>query len=271
MKKAISFIAKTWLIIFTTFIYISSAFSQDFEVAPTKLEYTCEPGQIQTKTITIRNHSNSKQLFNLIPGYIEKDSLGKASAKINPEHSCTDWITLNPTTFTLNSNESSEVKAIMQVPPGHSETRWCVIYVTPTEEKTSIAADQAMKTGIKVNPRISIRVTQSPKSNTNFKGAISDFKEITTAKDTTRKFQVKISNTGDKIINGRVYLILSDLGTAKEIKAKPIKVNLLPANKKMITLYMPAKVPPGRYSAAAILDYGNNSALEAVQLDIEVK
>lgn len=245
--------------------------AQDFEVSPTKLDFTCEPGQVQTKTVTIRNHSNTKQQFNLILGDMQKDSTGKSSTKVVPNRSCKDWIVLNPSFFDLNSNESREVKVSMQVPPGQNNTRWAMIYVQPTEEQTSMAADKAMRTGIKVKPRIGIRVTQSPKSNTNYNATISELKEITQPKDSLRTFEVKVHNIGDKIIEGKVYLILSDLVTAKEIKAKPVKVSVLPDNKRIVKLKMPPNVPSGKYSLAAILDYGNNSALEAVQMHIEVK
>ena len=159
----------------------------------------------------------------------------------------------------------------MQVPPAHSETRWAMIYVTAAEEQTSLSADKQMKAGLKVKPRIVIRVVQSPKSNINFKGALSNLKEVTEAKDTLRTFQVKISNTGDKLIDSKVYLVLSDLQTAKEIKAKPERVTVFPGNIRIVKLTMPANVPSGKYSLAAILDYGNNSTLEAVQMNVEVK
>ena len=134
-----------------------------------------------------------------------------------------------------------------------------------------VAADKQMKTGIKVKPRIGVRVIQSPKSNTNYKATISALKEITQQKDTVRSFQVKIKNTGDKVLDGKIYLVLSNLETAKEIKAEPVKTTVYPGNSKMVNLNMPKNVPLGKYSLAAILDYGNNSTLEAVQMNVEVK
>ena len=159
----------------------------------------------------------------------------------------------------------------MQVPPGKSQTCWGIIYVSPTEEQTSTNAEKTLNAGIRIKPRIGIHVIQSPKSNTNYKGAISDLKEITQAQDTLRTFQVKINNTGDKVIDGKIYLIASNLSTAKEIKAKPVKVTVFPGNKRMSKLILPKNIPPGKYSLAAILDYGNNSTLEAVQMNIDVK
>lgn len=269
----VEFIEKAKLSLFCFFLSILFLFAdaQDFEVAPTKLDFACEPGQVQTKVVTVRNHANVKQQFNLILGDMQKDSTGKSSTKVSPTRSCKDWIVLNPSFFELNSNESKEVKVSMQVPPGQNNTRWAIIYVQPTEEQTSMAADKAMRTGIKIKPRIGIRVVQSPKSNTNYNATISDLKEVTQSKDSLRTFEVKVSNIGDKVIEGKVYLILSDLATAKEIKTKPTRVSVLPDNKRIVKLRMPPNVPPGKYSLAAILDYGNNYALEAIQIHIEVK
>lgn len=255
------------------FLFFISVFSfaQDIEVAPAKLNYDCEPGQIQTKNVTVQNHSNQKQQFSLILGEMQTDSSGKAVKKINPDRSCKDWITINPSFFEANPNEVKEIKVSMQVPAGLSQTRFAIIYVTPTEEQTSLSADKKMQTGIRVKPRIGVKVTQSPKSNTNYKGTLSDLKEITKEKDTLRTFEVKVINTGDKVIEGKIYLVLSDLTSAKEIKAKPIKITVMPDNKRMSKLLLPKNAPPGKYSLAAILDYGNNSALEVVQMNIEIK
>ena len=246
---------------------------QDFEVAPVKMYFDCEPGQIQTKTMTVRNHANQKQQFTLLVADMKLDTIGQ---KKNPDEktngkSCKDWITVNPSFFDLNPNEVAEIKVVMQAPPGESSTRGAMIYVNAAEEQTSLAADKQMKTGVKVRPRIGVKVVQSPKSNTNYKGTITNLQEATQAKDSVRTFNVKISNTGDKMIDGKVYLVLSNLQTAKEIKQKPMKVSLFPGTSKTMTLPMPKNVPPGNYSLAAILDYGNNAALEAVQMNVEVK
>lgn len=245
--------------------------AQDFEVAPVKFLFDCEQGQIQTKILYIRNHANQKQQFNVSIADMPADSAGKKKKIVAKNKSCKDWLTLNPSFFDLNPNETKEVKVVMQVPPGHSETRWCMIYVSATEEQTSLAADKQMKSGVKVKPRIGVRVIQSPKSNTNWKGAIAGLKEITQVNDTVRTFQASVSNTGDKVIDGKIYLVFSNLETAKEIKEKPERITVLPGATKIITLTMPKNIPHGKYSLAAILDYGNNSTLEAVQMNVEVK
>lgn len=244
--------------------------AQDFEVAPVILNYDCEPGQIQTKVMTIRNHANQKQQFILTISDMRTDSSNLKQGGKNPK-SCKDWLSVNPSFFDLNPNEIKEVKVVLQVPPNEMNTRGAMIYVSATEEKTSLAADKQLKTGVRVKPRIGVKVVQSPRSNTNYNAKISDLKEITTTKDSARTFQAKITNSGDKVIDCKILLVLSNLSTAKEIKSKPLKASIFPGNSKTVRLYMPANVPSGKYSLAAILDYGNNSALEAAQMNIEVK
>ena len=78
------------------------SFSQDFEVAPAKLNYDCEPGQIQTKTMTVRNHSNEKQQFVLVVGDMKLDSVKNPKTPGPNLKSCKDWLTVNPSFFDLN-------------------------------------------------------------------------------------------------------------------------------------------------------------------------
>ncbi len=259
------FLKLPFVVLFLT-SFLSVANAQDFEVAPVKLNYDCEPGEIQTKTVTIRNHDNKKQQFTLTAVDMKFDS-------INPKNkSCKDWITINPSFFDINPNDKAEVKVIMQVPSGEFNTRGALIHVSATQEQTALAADKQMvKSALTVKPRISIKVVQSPRSNSNYKGTITDLKEITLPKDSVRTFQVKVSNPGDKVIDSKIYLVLSDLATAKEIKDKPRRLSLFPGTSQTISLNFPKNIPPGKYSLAAILDYGNNSSLEAVQMNVEVK
>lgn len=253
------------LLIFSCFVLAA----QDFEVAPVKLAFDCEPGEIQTKIMTIRNHGNQKQQFTLTAADMKFDT---ADAKTAGNKSCKDWMTINPSFIEINPNEKTEIKVIMQVPAGQSGTRGALIQVSSTQEQTALSADKLIvRSALKVRPRVTVKVTQSPKSNVNFKGSISNLKEITQPKDSVRTFQVKIANTGDKVIEAKVYLILSSLETAKEFKENPKRTSLFPGVSQVVLLTLPKNVPAGKYSMAAILDYGNNSALEAVQMNIEVK
>ncbi|MFH1321428.1 MAG: hypothetical protein ABII90_12360 [Bacteroidota bacterium] len=249
-----------------------NSFAQDFEVAPVQLNFAVEPGGLESKTITVMNHSNKSQTFVLTLGDVARGNIDKSKPVPagSSKRSCADWITMNPSFFELNPNGTIDIEVLMQVPSDGYSTRWARIYVRATQEQTPRAADKVVASGIIISPRIGINVIQSPKSNTKYKAIVSNFKEVTTAQDTVRTFTVSVDNIGDKILNCKTYLVISNLETAKERKLNPINVNVYPDESRAVTLKLPQDLEPGTYSLAAIVDYGHRTNLEAVQLQIEV-
>ena len=94
---------------------------------------------------------------------------------------------------------------------------------------------------------------------------------MTTEKDSLKTFNVVVENTGDKIFEGNVQLLLADMATAEEKKYKPKKNRVFPGEKRTFVLTLPNEIPKGKYVLAAILNYGHDTALEGTQLLVEIK
>ncbi|MEM9024604.1 MAG: hypothetical protein AAGB22_12735 [Bacteroidota bacterium] len=248
--------------------------AQDFEVAPVILNYNAEPGGIQTKTLTVRNHSNKKQSFILSLGDQIRDSLGfkKNLPPGSTKHSCANWVTLNPSFFELNPNESRDIEVLMQVPGNGINTRWVILYVKATEEQSAASVDKNVATGVIVSPRIAVHISQSPLSNQNYKASIQGFREVEASANGDRNFEVKVVNIGDKIIHPKVRLLISNLSSASEKEMGEVSTTVMPGESRIVKLALATnQVKRGNYSLAALLDYGHNTDLEAVQMLIEVK
>ncbi|MCK5823352.1 MAG: hypothetical protein KAG95_05070 [Bacteroidales bacterium] len=266
MKKKITLIS---IVLFNLF----SLNAQDFEVAPVKLNFSAEPGETQSKTITIRNHANRKTAFVVTLGDFQPDSKGnKKKMKANTtKHSCANWISISPAFFELNPNDEKTITVNMQVPVDDYSTRWAMIYIKTTQEQTAFTADKELRAGVTVSGRIAVLVFQSPKSNTNYSATINNLIEVTEAKDTIRKFTANIDNVGDKIMQCKVYLIASDLLTAEETNFDPITIESYPKSSQTVELKMPKNLlPSGKYALAAVLDFGSKTNLEGTQLLITV-
>lgn len=261
-------IVASFIFLFTAFL----ALSQDFEVAPAKIDFSVEPGQVGATKVTITNHSGIKQGFKIVLGDVvfDKDGNKTNHPAGSTENSCADWLTIAPAYFELNPNENRQIDVSIQVPTGKNKTAWAMIYVKPAVEQKPIDADKEMATGIIITPRIGIYVVQSPKSNNNYSAIIESFKEVTKETDSLRTFEVKVFNNGDKEIDGKVHMLISNLTTLKEKKVGPKKTGMLPGTSKTLTFILPENTKPGKYALAAILDYGHNTALEGAQLIIEV-
>jgi len=250
-----------------------SYYGQDFEVAPVIMNFDANPGQIQKKKLTIRNHANIKQSFTFNFGDYEINEEGKKvrQAAGTSKRSCASWITVTPNFLELNPNEEREVTVLMTVPKDGFSTRWGMIYVQASSEQKGNEIDKQLATGIKLTPRIAVLVSQSPKTNTNYKGKIYNLREVTSEKDSVKTFNVTVENTGDKIIEANVQLLLADMATAKETKYKPKMNRVFPGEKRTFVLTLPNTIPRGKYVLAAILNYGHGSKLEGTQLLVEIK
>lgn len=247
-------------------------YAQDFEVAPVVLNFNANPGEIQEASVTIRNHANIRQSFTFNLGDFEVGQEGNKTRLPagTSKRSCADWITVSPSFIELNPNEERQITVIMTVPKDGTSSRWGMIYVQASDEQSDNPVDKQLTTGIKVVPRIAVLVNQSPTTNQNYKAQIANLKEITEAKDSLRTFQVEVTNTGDKIIEANVNLVIANLETAAEKKFPKTMQRVYPGEKSLFTLTLPDGIGSGQHALAAILDYGHGTNLEGTQLLIDL-
>lgn len=248
--------------------------SQGFEVSPVLVSFNAEPGTSQTKTLTINNYFNQRRAFNLVLGDFNRNEKGEKiyfeSGKLG-NRSCADWITITPSYVEVNPNESVDITVTMKVPSGQNNTRWAILYVRAAKEQSSFNADKSFASGVVISPTIGVQIYQSPSSNTKYSAKLSKLKEITTSADKERKLSVMVENTGDKNIDCKLYLLIADLNKGTEVKTSPIKLPLLPSSGQEAILKVPSNLAKGKYSVAAILDYGHGTDLEGIQIEMEIK
>jgi P pilus assembly chaperone PapD len=246
--------------------------AQKFEVSPTRLEYNLEPGQNGQMVLNIKNHADTKKNYTVTLSDWSIDEQGNISYhSINSTpKSCADWVTINPNVFELQPNEGKQINVLMKVPnvTEANSTKWAMLFLQEaTEQNATIGGDKSTSAGITINPSIGVYLFQSPASYNNESAIISDFKEAVKNKS----MSVDVSNTGDKIIQGKVYLIISDLQTAEETQLDAIEFTLIPGVKKTLLLDLPKEMKTGMYSLTGVLDYSPDKDLEGVVMDYTVE
>ncbi len=247
--------------------------AQELEVTPGTMMFTVNPGSSQTQQVYVRNKAKTPQnyVFTLADWLVDEKGETKYFASGSTGRSCTEWITVSPALVSLQPNESVNVNVTMLVPADNVSTKWAVLFVQSAEEKTGAKAiDKDVQMGLQVSVRIAIPIYQSPSSNKLYKGTIEGLTEKIDT-DGLRTYQSKVINTGDKILNCKVYFTLSNLSTAEEITSEPIEFILLPESNKDVSYSPDAKLPKGKYAVSAVLDYGYNDEMEGVQMEIEMK
>jgi len=255
------------------FLAFSGINAQDFEVAPVLISFDANPGEIQTRTLTIRNHSNERQKFILnLNDYTFNEEGGKLATEAgSTSRTLAEWLTINPAFVELNPNEAAEVQLIMTVPRNGFNTRWGMIPVEIAREQSGYSADKQLATGVLLIPRIVVLLKQSPRSNQNYRGIVSNLNEVTKPGDEFRSFKATLVNQGDKVLDASVFLAVANMNTLEEEQFKPRTVSVYPDQSREVILTLPKKLGPGKYALAFMMDYGHRAAIEGAQMLLEVK
>jgi P pilus assembly chaperone PapD len=258
------------LLISTSFVDLNA---QELEVSPGTIFFSANPGSSQTQQILIRNKANKEQsyIFNLNDWLTDEQGEVKYFSPGTTPRSCADWITVSPNLVTLQPNEQATINVTILVPEDDISTKWAVLFAQSAVEQVGPQAiDSDVSMGMQISLRIAIPIYQSPTSNTLYKGTLEGLTE-TIDENEIRTYETKVINLGDKILNCKVYFNISNLETAEEFTSDPIEFSLLPESQKIVKYTHDMPLEKGRYSVAAILDYGYSDELDGIQLDIEVK
>jgi len=247
--------------------------AQNFEVAPVQLNFSTNPGETQTKVITIKNHGNQENslVLSFKDYLIYKNGERRILSPGSSKNSIAEWVTLNPSYLEINPNQEQTVEVTLQAPNDDFTSKWGILNVTTAKEQTSFDADMELSAGLNVYGRINVKLSYTPKGRNNTRVQISNLQEITETNDSLRKFTANIDNLGNTITDCKIYLIASNLQTMHEKKYKPVRIKAYPKSTRNVELKLPEnKLPSGTYSLSAILDYGSSKALEGTQITIEV-
>ncbi len=263
-----------FLLAIKVFAISTCLLAQDFEVAPIRLNFRGEPGDTETRIITVKNHGNTKENITMtMRDYVvhrhgSREILPSGSTR----NSIANWVTLNPSFLELQPNESKEVQVTFQAPVEDDVTsKWGILSFASAIERTPYSADRDVQTGIFISGRIDAYLFYNPVTERDPNIVISNLREVTAADDKVRKFAVNIDNLSNITTGSELYLIASNLRTMEETKFQTHRVRLYPQSSRTIELPLPDELEKGKYSLAAIIDYGSRTNLKGTQITIEVE
>lgn len=255
------------------FFAVNTLPAQDFEVAPVLISFDANPGETQSRILTVRNHSNERQKFVLnLNDYIINDKGAKEGVEGgSTPRTMADWLTINPAFIELNPNESGEIQLNLAVPRNGFSTRWGMIPVEVAKEQSASNVDKQLATGVLLIPRIIVLLQQSPRSNQNYKGKVTGLTEVTKPGDTYRSFEATLINQGDKVLDAKAFLAVANMETMEEEQMKPTQLTIYPDQSRKVTLSLNKTLSPGQYAIAFLMDYGHRTSIEGSQMLLEVK
>jgi hypothetical protein len=267
---------KRLLPVFAVLLLLSPFFSsaQNISFQPSILDFHVPAGSSQSQVVKVSNYSNKKMIFQAYLGDWYRDSSG-GHRYFRPDtlsRSCAKWIKLNRNTIEIDSGKTEEIIIQMQPPADAKEVnemKWSMLFLqTNPEQQGAAEKGKNVSTQVKEILRVGIHIYETP-PNVNHKLAKADtLIKIDTLKN---NFDFKIRNIGDVMINCKANMELTDINTGQQYKLDQSEFPMFPDAKRTVRFVVPATVPKGKYSALAILDYGEDAALEAVTKEIEVQ
>lgn len=249
MKRYIFAITATALLVFAAAYPAPADLSLD--VAPAKLELQVTPSTNQTVPITVRNSGDAPMhiqasLWDFGVGTGGKYIFAKPGAN---RYSLATWAQINPREFDVAPNSFQLVRMTLNVPAGiKGEYSGIVFFQTrPLRHQGG---------GIAFSERVASKIYAFTSSSVNMDGAIDDIAAKQTA--IGEQFLVGFKNTGNAhlYLNGRI-----EIRKGNETVARiPFQQQLLVerGGRRLIEAYSD-KLPPGSYTALALVDFGGPS------------
>lgn len=267
------FLLRTGFSLLLAGLFTLSAYAQDLEVAPIRVNFNIAPGETQSRTVSVKNHSNRKETVTMrIQDFLvqrsgEREMLPGGSTR----NTIASWITMNPSILELEPNEERTVQLNLQAPVDDYSSRWGIMSFATAVEQPVFSADRDLQTGVSISGRIDIFLSYNPRGGDLGRLEISNLREVDSENTEERSFLVNLENVGERIINGQLFLIASNLQTAQEQRFRTVEVSTYPQTVRTVTLSLPKTLAPGRYSLAAILDYPGSTSLKGTQIIIDVE
>jgi hypothetical protein len=267
------FLSGKWVMALALLIVSSPIIAQDFEVAPVRVTFNTAPGESQTRTVTVKNHSNRRETFTIrtYDFLVQRNGKAEMLPAGSTRNSISTWININPSFVELEPNESRVIQINLQAPSDDFSSKWGMMSFVSTREQTAFHADRQLQTGMSLAGRIDIFVSYNPATSEPGRIDINRLQEAFSINSDELTFTVNLDNLSERITVGKIFLIASNLSTGYEHRYKTVEVTTYPQTSRTLDLSIPKNLPPGKYSIAAILDYPGSASLKGTQIIIDIE
>lgn len=252
----------------------SFLFAQQMNVNPSTLTFNLAPGTSETKYVSVRNITNKQHTFQLTLADWYRDSLGN-HVYLKPgaiKQSCSSWVKLGVNVIELAPDQVVDIPVTLDVPADFKEKegmRWSMLFIQNyISDDSTVQKNARITTTIREIFRVGLHIYQTPPSvSTKSALAVS----LNQDKKNTDTYIFEMKNTGPTMLSCYAHMELTNIESGQEFKLDVQDFPVFPGGKRLVDFKLPPTLPKGKYSALAILDYGENSALEAIESTIVIK
>ena len=266
---------KQYFLLFLCLLTFEKLSAQQVNINPSILEFHLQNiNSAETKVIRISNNSSKTQSFELSLGdwTRKKDGAHEYFKPNTNPYSCASWIKLDKNFIEIPADSFGEIALTLQATnkPQDLETmKWAMLFIQGANLKKPVTnGPNEAKASVQEIIRMGIHIYQTPPSLTE---SLAKAISLTSTKENPKVYDFEIENIGKIMINGRSHLEITNLTSSEETITETIEYPVFPGCKRIFPLELPSTIKPGKYSILAVLEYSDNSPLEAVEKVIEIK
>lgn len=273
-----------WLIFCTFFIIQTFVLAQEdvspaggVAVSPSTMRFNAKPGSPQKKTLKITNDSKRKYRFQISFQDVGMDVEGKKEISVPQKyrHALSKYLAVSPAYVELDPGTSKVVEVIANIPAGDSTAiaMWTTLIVDEVRDREKMEVPNPDKStiglGIYAGIGFGIKVYQNPLNVIVNSVEIMKlrFEKGAPENKNTNSLVMLAKNTGDGIGYCLYYIELTNLVTGKQTKLKVKQFGVLPGYSTEIRFDLPKELEKGKYSAMAVLDFGDKEVLQTAEIE----
>jgi hypothetical protein len=245
-------------------------------VSPSSIRLSIKPGTSETKTIRVSNSTNQVFKFKVSFNDFIMNDQGKPMQIKNGESKfgLSKWIVASPTFFELAPSSAQTISVTVDVPAGdtNSHAAWTIIMIDQITERQALTEPEGGNTiamGIVPSFGFGVYLFQNPPDVKGNQVAITSFAFL--KNDTVNQLNVGVRNIGDGIGFCKLQVELTSTSDGKNTSLPIRKFTILPGAVRTFSLQLPSNLTKGPYSAAALLDFGNQEVIEGAELEFKIE
>ena len=261
------------LILFLCSSLRSTLFAQDFEVAQVVLNYTATTENPQSINLYITNHDETPNTYklNFSDEYFGQDGERKYIKAGSTVNSCYKWISLDNEEILVGPEQTGTITLTLTPNnPGANKTKWMTAFVSIKKDNNAdLYNSNSTETGIKLIPRIAVKIIQNFKEKSNVTFEILD--STIFFNKANNMLSLKFKNTTEGEVKQFKYLYSSYSEVSnKEFQSSPITTTLYPNQIKTIS-YNLNNFGRGAYECLFLIDPGVLGTSKAVRKRIIIE
>ncbi len=251
-------------------VYVPVYAQLGIAAAPMQLKFDANAGATQTQKVILSNPSKGSVMVAAEFSDWYRDSTGNiiyAPPSYLPA-SCSGWLKIFPASeFVLQPGELKEVTIMLNMPSNalKESTNSMLTFTQLNKQQVmspqGIAINLAVRVGVQiynVPPGVHIKEVDIDQfTDTLFKGGNIAGKQLL----------LRLRNSGELSAEGKASIELTHKETGIKTALPAVSFYTLPGAIRQIRIPLADSLPPGRYSAVALVDYGEDQELRVGELE----